>query len=101
MATFMGTLNSYREICREREIILREASVGVSLPAVVLSKAAVLLLVEVLQAAILAFGFVSIVHVPQNHLLLETDMENLYHGFADDVLVQLHRPADLGAVHQR
>ena len=27
MATFMGTLNSYREICREREIILREASV--------------------------------------------------------------------------
>ena len=75
MATFMGTLNSYREICREREIILREASVGVSLPAVVLSKAAVLLLVEVLQAAILALGFVSIVHVPQNHLLLETDME--------------------------
>lgn len=70
MATFMGTLNSYREICREREIILREASVGVSLPAVVLSKAAVLLLVEVLQAAILALGFVSIVHVPQNHLLL-------------------------------
>ena len=28
----MGTLNSYREICREREIILREASVGVSCP---------------------------------------------------------------------
>ena len=75
MATFMGTLNSYREICREREIILREASVGVSLPAVVLSKAAVLLLVEVLQAAILALGFVSIVHVPQNHLLLDTNVE--------------------------
>ena len=75
MATFMGTLNSYREICKEREIILREASVGVSLPAVVLSKATVLLLIEVLQAAILAVGFVSIVHVPQNHLLLETDIE--------------------------
>ena len=74
MATFMGTLNSYREICKEREIILREASVGVSLQAVVLSKA-VLLLVEIAQAAILALGFVSIVHVPQNHLLLETDME--------------------------
>ena len=44
MATFMGTLNSYRESCKEREIILREASVGVSLQAVVLSKAAVLLL---------------------------------------------------------
>ena len=75
MAAFMGTLNSYREICKEREIILREASVGVSLQAVVLSKAAVLLLVEIAQAAILALGFVSIVHVPQNHLLLETDME--------------------------
>ena len=75
MATFMGTLNSYREICKEREIILREASVGVSLQAVVLSKAAVLLLVEIAQAAILALGFVSIVHVPQNHLLLETDIE--------------------------
>ena len=74
MATFMGTLNSYREICKEREIILREASVGVSLQAVVLSKA-VLLLVEIAQAAILALGFVSIVHLPQNHLLLETDME--------------------------
>ncbi len=73
MATFMGTLNSYREICKEREIILREASVGVSLLAVVLSKAFVLLLVEVLQAGVLAVGFVSIVHVPQNHLLLETD----------------------------
>lgn len=75
MAAFMGTLNSYREICKEREIILREASVGVSLQAVVLSKAVVLLLVEIAQAAILALGFVSIVHVPQNHLLLETDME--------------------------
>ena len=54
MATFMGTLNSYREICKDREIILREASVGVGLPAVVLSKAFVLLLVEVLQAVVLA-----------------------------------------------
>lgn len=25
MAAFMGTLNSYREICKERDIILREA----------------------------------------------------------------------------
>ena len=75
MAAFMGTLNSYREICKEREIILREASVGVSLLAVVLSKAFVLLLIEDVQAAILTFGFVRIVHIPQNHLLLETDME--------------------------
>ena len=73
MAAFMGTLNSYREICKEREIILREASVGVSL--VVLSKAFVLLLIEDVQAAILTFGFVRIVNIPQNHLLLDTDVE--------------------------
>lgn len=75
MAAFMGTLNSYREICKEREIILREASVGVSLLAVVLSKAFVLFLVEDLQAAILTFGFVRVVHIPQNHLLLDTNVE--------------------------
>ena len=75
MAAFMGTLNSYREICKEREIILREASVGVSLLAVVLSKAFVLLLIEDVQAAILTFGFVRIVNIPQNHLLLDTDVE--------------------------
>ena len=75
MAAFMGTLNSYREICKEREIILREASVGVSLLAVVLSKAFVLLLIEDVQAAILTFGFMRIVNIPQNHLLLDTDVE--------------------------
>ena len=75
MAAFMGTLNSYREICKEREIILREASVGVSLPAVVLSKAFVLLLIEIVQAAILTVGFVNVVHIPQNLLLFETNLE--------------------------
>lgn len=31
MASFMGLLNSYREICKDREIIFREASVGCNL----------------------------------------------------------------------
>lgn len=75
MAAFMGTLNSYREICKERDIIFREASVGVSLLATVLSKAIVLLLVEAVQALILTAGFVSIIHIPQNHLLLDTNIE--------------------------
>lgn len=75
MAAFMGTLNSYREICKERDIILREASVGVSLGAVVLSKAFVLLLIEIVQGFILTFGFVNVVHIPQNHLLFETNLE--------------------------
>ena len=95
MATFMGTLNSYREICKEREIILREASVGVSLPAVVLSKAVVLFLIEILQSVILAMGFVAIVHVPQNHLLLETDIEIFV-----TLLLKLRGAADLGAFQQ-
>ena len=73
--TALFIMNSYREICKEREIILREASVGVSLLAVVLSKAFVLLLIEDVQAAILTFGFVRIVHIPQNHLLLDTNVE--------------------------
>jgi len=75
MAAFMGTLNSYREICKEREIIFREASVGVNLGAVVLSKAVVLFLIEAVQAAILTVGFVNVIHIPQNHLLLTTDVE--------------------------
>ena len=75
MAAFMGLLNSYREICREREIIFREASVGVSLLAAVLSKALTLFLVELVQAAILTAGFVTLIHIPQNHLLLPTNLE--------------------------
>ena len=63
MASFMGLLNSYREICKDREIIFREASVGVSL------------LVEAVQAGILTAGFVEIIHIPQNHLLLDTNAE--------------------------
>ena len=54
MASFMGLLNSYREICKDREIIFREASVGVSLLATVLSKAITLFLVEAVQAGILS-----------------------------------------------
>ena len=75
ICAFMGTLNSSREICKDREFIFREASVGVSLLAVVLSKAVVLLLVEIVQAAILTAGFVNIIVIPQNHLLLDTNVE--------------------------
>lgn len=75
ICAFMGTLNSYREICKEREIIFREASVGVSLLATVLAKAVVLLAFQVVQAGILTLGFVSIITVPQNHLLFSTDWE--------------------------
>ena len=62
-------------ICKDREIIFREASVGVSLLATVLSKAITLFLVEAVQAGILTAGFVKIIHIPQNHLLLDTNVE--------------------------
>lgn len=75
MSAFMGILNAYREICKEREIIFREASVGVSLWATVLSKMAVLLVIEAAQAVILTAGFCTVIEVPQNHLLLPTDAE--------------------------
>ena len=75
VASFMGLLNSYREICKEREIIFREASVGISLGATVLAKAVTLFLVAAVQAAILTFGFVRVIHVPKNDLLLDTDWE--------------------------
>lgn len=75
ICAFMGTLNAYREICKEREIIFREASVGVSLLATVLAKAVVLLAVEIAQAAVLTLGFVRIIKVPQNHLLMDTNLE--------------------------
>lgn len=75
VASFMGLLNSYREICKEREIIFREASVGISLGATVLAKAVTLFLVAAVQASILTFGFVRVIHVPQNDLLFDTDWE--------------------------
>lgn len=75
VASFMGLLNSYREICKEREIIFREASVGISLGATVLAKAVTLFLVAAAQAAILTFGFVRVIHVPKNDLLFDTDWE--------------------------
>ena len=75
VASFMGLLNSYREICKERGIIFREASVGISLGATVLAKAVTLFLVAAVQAAILTFGFVRVIHVPKNDLLFDTDWE--------------------------
>ena len=75
VASFMGLLNSYREICKEREIIFREASVGISLGATVMAKAVTLFLVAAVQAAILTFGFVRVIHVPKNDLLFDTDWE--------------------------
>ena len=56
MAAFMGLLNSYREICKEREILSREVYGGLDIPAYVLSKMLVLSVIGIVQCAILFGG---------------------------------------------
>lgn len=56
MAAFMGILNSYREICKEREILAREVFGGLDISAYVLSKIFVLSLIGIAQSAILFGG---------------------------------------------
>lgn len=75
MAAFMGILNSYREICKEREIILREASVGVRPMACLLSKVVVLFLIALFQGVILTAGFAFLVELPDVDLAMGTGAE--------------------------
>ncbi len=56
MSALMGILNSYREICKEREILSREVFGGLDIPAYVLSKFTVLSVVGIVQCAILFGG---------------------------------------------
>ena len=56
MAAMMGLLNSYREICKEREVLAREVFGGLDITAYALSKSAVLCIVGAVQCAALFFG---------------------------------------------
>lgn len=56
MSALMGILNSYREICKEREILSREVFGGLDITAYVFSKFFVLSVVGIVQCAILFFG---------------------------------------------
>lgn len=56
MAALMGILNSYREICKEREVLAREIFGGLNISSYVLSKIAVLSCVGVVQCAVLFGG---------------------------------------------
>lgn len=55
-SALMGLLNSYREICKEREILSREVFGGLDVTAYALSKIAVLALVGFVQSIIIVFG---------------------------------------------
>ena len=61
MAAFMGTLNSYREICKERDILSREVFGGLDLSAYVLSKFTVLSVIGIVQCVILYGGTLTFV----------------------------------------
>lgn len=56
MSALMGILNSYREICKEREILSREVFGGLDITAYVFSKFFVLSVVGIVQCALLFFG---------------------------------------------
>ena len=56
VSSLMGILNSYREICKEREILAREVFGGLDVTSYALSKFAVLAGVGLVQSAILFFG---------------------------------------------
>ena len=56
MSALMGILNSYREICKERDVLSREVFGGLDISAYVLSKFSVLAAVGLFQCALLFGG---------------------------------------------
>ena len=56
MSAMMGILNSYREICKERDVLAREVFGGLDTSAYALSKFCVLALVGIVQCTVLLFG---------------------------------------------
>ena len=56
MAAMMGILNSYREICKERDVLAREVFGGLDVTAYAFSKSVVLCVVGAVQCALLFFG---------------------------------------------
>ena len=61
MCALMGILNSYREICKERDVLSREVFGGLDLSAYVLSKFTVLSVIGIVQCVILYGGTLTFV----------------------------------------
>lgn len=64
MCSMMGLLNSYREICKEREVLAREYNAGLDMTAYVLSKVFVLGTICLVQSVILCIGSYIIIDFP-------------------------------------
>lgn len=67
MSTMMGLLNAYREVCKEREVLLREYDAGLDITAYFLSKLFVLGSVCLIQSLILSVGSNLIIDFPNPH----------------------------------
>ncbi len=72
IATIMGVLNSFIEICKERDIFRREYAVNLSLRAYVLSKFCVLGIICFIQSVILCWGITAMADLPEPDLLFAT-----------------------------
>ena len=64
MCTMMGLLNSYREVCKERNVLSREYDAGLDMTAYVLSKVFVLGSVCLIQSLIMCIGSYLIIDFP-------------------------------------
>lgn len=64
VASMMGILNSYREVCKERDILTREYDAGLDITAYVLSKVFVLGVLCLIQSFILFAGSYIIIGFP-------------------------------------
>ncbi len=64
MCSMMGLLNSYREICKEREVLSREYDAGLDMTAYVLSKVFVLGTICLIQSLIMCIGSYIIIDFP-------------------------------------
>ncbi len=64
IATFMGILNSYREICKERDVLFREYKVGLNAPGYVLSKFFVQGLISLYNTIIIVIGCIIFTKIP-------------------------------------
>ena len=67
MSALMGILNSYREICKERDILGREVYGGLDMTSYVMSKLTVLAAVGLFQNLILVFGSMAFIDFNMVH----------------------------------
>ena len=61
ISVFMATLNSYREVCKERDILIREINAGLDSTAYILSKFFVQTVICFLQSLVIVVGSVLII----------------------------------------